>query len=76
MVDFFQSLGLTAYLILAVLVLVLWNIKKLILLRSPLDSQQHRTWRATGGTTRPDHLENSDLDAPGQSKTSDSDKDK
>lgn len=56
--EFFRSLGVIGYVVLTVLVLALLNIKKLILLRSPLDSQQHRNWRATGGTTNPDHLEN------------------
>ncbi|MXY32754.1 MAG: hypothetical protein F4186_14945 [Boseongicola sp. SB0676_bin_33] len=61
--EFFRSLGLIGYVVLAVLILALLNIRKLILLRSPLDSQQHKTWRATGGTTNPDHLQSTVADA-------------
>lgn len=61
--EFFRSLGLIGYVVLTVLVLALLNIRKLILLRSPLDSQLHKAWRATGGTTNPDHLQNTVTDA-------------
>lgn len=61
--EFLGSLGVIGYIVLIVLVLALLNIKKLVLLRSPLDSQQHKAWRATGGVTNPDHLENAAGDA-------------
>ena len=61
--EFFRSLGLIGYVVLTVLILALLNIRKLIFHRSPLDSQQHKAWRATGGATNPDHLENAVADA-------------
>lgn len=67
--DFFQSLGLFGYVILAFVALLIWNLKKLIKLRTPLDSQQHKIWRATGGTTAPDHLENGTSTASDKNKT-------
>ncbi|WP_299202188.1 hypothetical protein [uncultured Tateyamaria sp.] len=68
MIEFFQSLGLFGYAILAFLAVLIWNLKKLIKLRTPLDSQQHKIWRATGGTTKPDHLENRDSTTSEQNK--------
>lgn len=68
MVDFVQSLGLFGYGILAFLVLLIWRLKSIIKLRSPMDSQQHITWRTTGGITDPDHLNSNDVDAFGQAK--------
>ncbi len=56
MIEFFQSLGIVGYFVIIVVVLGLWNLKKLIFLKSPLDSQQHKNWKATGGVTKPDHL--------------------
>ena len=56
MIEFIQSLGIVGYIVLGIVALALWNLRKLITLRSPLDSQQHKNWRATGGTTPPDHL--------------------
>ena len=56
MIEFFASLGIIGYFVIGVLVFALWNLRKLFKLRTPLDSQQHKNWRATGGTTRPDHL--------------------
>lgn len=56
MLSFIQSLGIIGYIVLGIIILSVWNLKKLLFLRSPLDSQQHKLWRATGGTTRPDHL--------------------
>jgi hypothetical protein len=58
MIEFVQSLGAIGFVVLGVVILALWNIRKLITMRSPLDSQQHKNWRATGGTTPPDHLQN------------------
>ena len=49
--EFLGSLGFIGYVVLIVLVLAILNIKKLVFLRSPLDSQQHKIWRATGGAT-------------------------
>ncbi|WP_375280922.1 hypothetical protein [Pseudooctadecabacter sp.] len=57
MIEFFTSLGLIGYFVIIVAVLGLWNLRKLIFLRSALDSQQHKLWRRTGGGTPPDHLE-------------------
>ena len=56
MIAFVQSLGVIGYLVLGIVVLCLWNVRKLFKLRSPLDSQQHKIWRNTGGGTPPDHL--------------------
>ena len=57
MIEFISSLGLIGYFVIIVAVLGLWNLRKLIFLRSPLDSQQHKLWRGTGGGTPPDHLD-------------------
>jgi len=57
LVEFFQSLGLVGYIILGFCILFLINIKKIITLRSPLDSWQHRTFQQTGGAMNPDHLD-------------------
>jgi len=59
MLEFFQSLSVIGYFVIIVVVLGLLNLRKLIFLRSPLDSQQHKLWRRTGGVTPPDHLQNS-----------------
>lgn len=60
MIEFFLSLGVIGYFVVGVLVLALWNLRGLIKLRTPLDSQQHKSWRATGGSTKPDHLPHND----------------
>ena len=60
MIAFFQSLGLFGYILLAIVALLLWNARRLIFLRSPLDSQQHKNWRGSvdeGVYTNPDHLD-------------------
>ena len=62
MFEFLQSLGIFGYIILGVLALLIWNIRKIIFLRSPLDSQQHKLWRATQGGTEPDHLTKKSVD--------------
>jgi len=65
MIEFFASLGIIGYFVIAVVILGLWNLRKLITLRSPLDSQQHKTWRGTGGAGDPDHLpQHKDRDDP------------
>jgi len=56
-IEFVSSLGLIGYIVLFVIVLCLFNLKKLIFLKSPLDSQQHKLWRRVGAETNPDHLE-------------------
>ena len=56
MFEFFHSLGIIGYVILGVVALLIWKIRKIIFLQSPLDSQQHKLWRATQGETEPDHL--------------------
>jgi len=67
--EFFGSLGFMGWCLIALCVLLLVNLAKLVRLRSPLDSQEHRLWkydRATrhpGRTQRPmklDHLEKKD----------------
>lgn len=63
MLEFFQSLGVIGYVVMIVLVLALLNIKKLIVFRSPLDSRQHKTGRATGGAMNPDQAESPLVDA-------------
>jgi hypothetical protein len=57
MLEFFTSLGVFGYILLAIIAVCLINIKKIVLLRSPLDSEQHKIWRSTGGVSRPDHLD-------------------
>jgi len=57
MLEFVQSLGLFGYVVIAIVVLALLNIRKLIWLNSPLDSQEHKNWKRTGAITPPDHLE-------------------
>ena len=57
LIEFFQSLGLIGYIVLGFIILFLINLKKIITLRSPLDSWQHRTFQQTGGAMKPDHLE-------------------
>lgn len=59
MLEFLQSLSLFGVLALVIVVLGLFYLKKLIFLRSPLDSEQHKLWRRTGGVGRPDHLDQS-----------------
>ena len=65
LLEFFKSLGVLGWVLVALCVLVLLNLKKIIWLRSPLDSQKHREWRddiggMSGSTTKADHLENED----------------
>jgi len=57
-IAFLQSLGVAGYFVVIVAALGIWNLKKLIVLRSPLDKPQHKGWRSTGGVTKPDHLTN------------------
>jgi len=57
-IEFVQSLSLTGYILIGICVLLLLNLRKLITLRSPLDSWQHTLWKRTGGAgERPAHLE-------------------
>jgi len=57
-VEFVKSLSLTGYLLIGLCIMILINIRKLITLRSPLDTWQHKFWKNMGGTTKPEHLEN------------------
>jgi len=65
LLEFFGSLSLFGWFLLGLCILFLFNIRKIIRLRSPLDSQQHKSWRETqgsidGGNTKADHLEKKD----------------
>jgi len=62
LVEFLSSIGILGYLIIGILILFVANLRGIISLRSPLDSQQHKIWRATGGVTKPDHLERKEKD--------------
>jgi len=57
MIEFLASLGPFGVFVVAVLALCLLNLRKLIRLRTPLDSTQHRLWKWSGGIGKPDHLE-------------------
>lgn len=64
-IEFFKSLGIIGWVLLALCVLILFNLRKIIRLRSPLDSQQHKAWRDNegemhGSRTKPAHLETKD----------------
>lgn len=59
MVEFLASLSALGWIVIGVVLLGLWNVRKLIFLRSPLDSPQHKGWREAPGT-RPDHLDPDD----------------
>jgi len=56
-VEFVQSLGLIGYVVIGIVFLCILNIKKIMTLRSPLDSWQHRAFQRTGGVMNPDHLD-------------------
>ena len=51
--EFMSSLGLIGYLVIGVLGLAIWNLRKLWKLRTPLDSPQHKAWRRNGGLIIP-----------------------
>ena len=55
--EFMASLGLIGYLVVGVLGLAVWNLRKMWKLRTPLDSPQHMAWRKSGGFDHPDHLD-------------------
>ena len=57
MFEFMSSLGLIRYLVIGVLELAIWNLRKLWKLRTPLDSPQHKAWQRNGGFDHPDHLD-------------------
>ena len=60
MIEFLFSLGVLGWIVLllviALVVALIRNPKKLIFLNSPLDSQQHKLYRGTGGG-HPEHLD-------------------
>lgn len=58
--EFLASLSVFGWIMIGVVFLGLWNLRRLFFMRSPLDSPQHKGWRETPGT-RPDHL---DKEAP------------
>jgi len=55
--EFLGSLSIFGWILIVLLILRFLNIGKVIRLRSPLDTQQHKLWRSTDGTTKPGHLE-------------------
>lgn len=62
MSEFIYPLGAVGCFVIGFLFLCLWNFRKLLFLRSPLDSQQHELWRSAEGTTPPDHLNTDKMD--------------
>ncbi len=48
MFEFMSSLGLIRYLVIGVLELAIWNLRKLWKLRTPIDSPQHKAWQRNG----------------------------
>ena len=63
--EFFGSLSVVGWVLVVICILLLLNIRKIFRLRTPLDSQQHKSWRASagsmhGGNTKADHLEKED----------------
>ena len=67
--EFFSSLGVIGWCLIALCILLLLNLSKLARLRSPLDSQEHRLWKYDRATRHPgrskrtmklDHLEKKD----------------
>ena len=60
-VEFINSLRLTGNILIGLIVLILINLKKIITLRSPLDSWQHKLWKDTGGAgDKAEHLDPKD----------------
>ena len=60
-IEFVSSLSMTGYILIGIVILILLNLKKIVLLRSPLDSWQHKLWKDTGGAgDRAEHLEPKD----------------
>ena len=61
MLEFFGSLGVIGWIVLILVILTVVNIRKILVLRSPLDSQDQKLWREKageiGGPTKPKHLE-------------------
>ncbi len=56
--EFLGSLGVIGYVLIALVILCLWNLRRIIFLKSPLDSQQHKNWRQMGvDMDDPDHLD-------------------
>lgn len=62
LIEFISSLGAVGWGLILLCALILINLGKIIRLRSPLDSPQHKAWRKAGGTTKADHLENNDIE--------------
>jgi hypothetical protein len=60
-IEFVSSLSMTGYILIGIVILILLNLKKIVLLRSPLDSWQHKLWKDTGGAgDKAEHLEPKD----------------
>jgi hypothetical protein len=60
-IEFVSSLSMTGYILIGIVILILLNLKKIVLLRSPLDSWQHKLWKDTGGAgDKAEHLESKD----------------
>lgn len=61
-IEFISSLGAIGWALILLCALIIINLRKIIRLRSPLDSPQHKAWRKAGGTTKADHLESNDIE--------------
>mgnify|MGYP001296913920 CR=1 FL=1 len=57
MYEFISSLGLIGYLLIGVLGLAIWNLRKLWKLHTPLDSPQHKAWPRSHECDHQDHLD-------------------
>ena len=44
-IEFFSSLSALGWLVFIIVVLILINLRKILFLKSPLDSQDHKHWR-------------------------------
>jgi len=54
---FLSSLSLLGWVLVVLCILVIFNFAKILRLRSPLDSEQHKSWRSTGDINKAGHLE-------------------
>jgi len=58
-IEFLGSLGIVGWLL---LILFIFNLRKILRLRSPLDTPQHKLWRNSDVETKADHLDKKDID--------------
>jgi len=61
-IEFLGSLGIVGWLLLILCVLIIFNLRKILRLRSPLDTPQHKLWRNSDVETKADHLDKKDID--------------